>query len=121
MAQRQERKRDRFACSRKTQSEGRNSTPAHVLVFPVCWWGGCFGRPGMSGGWYCPDCGATYTQLPVGAVHCRRCNNLGLRGFDRRPKRVTCPDHPDWRGWDDGGVNDDLPRHVRRDHADGVR
>jgi hypothetical protein len=42
---------------------------------------------------------------------------MGLRGFERRPRRVRCP-APDceFRGWDDGGVNDDLGRHLRHDH-----
>jgi ribosomal protein L40E len=71
----------------------------------------------MSGGFYCPDCGATFIRLPSGVVVCRRCGGLGLRGYDRQPRRVSCDEHPDWRGWDDGGVNDDLGRHRRREHS----
>ena len=71
----------------------------------------------MSGGWYCPDCGARYSTLGHGLITCQRCGNLGLRGYARIPRRVNCPEHPDWRGWDDGGINDDMPRHRRREHA----
>lgn len=70
----------------------------------------------MNGGWYCPACGAICAALPSGLVTCSRCGNLGLRGFDRHPQPVHCGEHPDWRGWDDGGVNDDLGRHLRQAH-----
>jgi hypothetical protein len=67
-------------------------------------------------GWYCPECGARCFCLPVGEVRCDSCNGLGLRGYVRRPTRIQCPDHPEWSGWDDG-VNDDMERHLRREHV----
>jgi len=73
----------------------------------------------MSGGWYCTECGARYGTLGSGRITCQRCGKLGLRGYDRTPFRVTCAEHPDWRGWDDGGVNDDLALHQRRQHVGG--
>lgn len=73
----------------------------------------------MSGGWYCTECG-TIQALPSGTVRCRRCGEWGLRGFEgSRPRRVTCPDHPSWRGWNDG-VNDDLGRHRRLEHGEAT-
>lgn len=75
----------------------------------------------MTGGWYCSGCGALYKTLGYGAIHCQVCGKLGLRGFDRKPQRVTCPvDTCDFTGWDDGGVNDDLPAHLRREHSDRI-
>lgn len=74
-------------------------------------------RRAIGGGFYCSTCGAIHLSLPGGLVTCRRCGGLGLRGYDRTPRRLTCPVHPAWRGWDDGGVNDDLGRHQRDAHA----
>jgi len=71
----------------------------------------------MRGGWYCADCGAMPFVLPSGLVTCPHCGGLGLRGYERRPRRLICDDHPAWRGWDDGGVNDDLGRHRRQQHT----
>ena len=69
-------------------------------------------------GWYCADCGALYAKLGYGAITCQRCGALGLRGFRKRPRTVVCPHQPcSWMGWDDGGVNDDLGRHVASAHA----
>lgn len=73
-------------------------------------------------GRYCPDCGALYALLGSGYTTeyttCQKCGRLGLRGFDKRPIRVGCSVADcDFVGWDDGGVNDDLDRHMRRDHA----
>jgi DNA-directed RNA polymerase subunit RPC12/RpoP len=69
-------------------------------------------------GYYCSACGAITHRLPAGMVTCHQCGHLGLRGYDRRPRRVSCPvDGCNWIGWDDGGVNDDLGAHTRRDHA----
>ncbi len=68
-------------------------------------------------GHYCPKCGTLHSRLPAGFVTCGRCGALGLRGYDgSRPKRVKCPLGCSWSGWDDGGVNDDVGRHLRRDH-----
>ena len=33
---------------------------------------------------------------------------------------AICADNCDWSGWDDGGINDDLGRHVRRHERDAV-
>lgn len=73
------------------------------------------GRPARFG-FYCTECGATYQTPGAGIITCHRCGHLGLRGFERPPIRVTCPKGCDWQGWDDGGVNDDLGRHLRREH-----
>lgn len=70
----------------------------------------------MSGGWYCDNCGALYRTLGGGIIVCQKCGHLGLRGYERRPRRVACRDC-EFTGWDDGGVNDDLGRHRRREHA----
>jgi hypothetical protein len=70
----------------------------------------------MSGGWYCSKCGALYSSPGAGLITCQTCGGLGLRGFARRPRRVECADCR-WQGWDDGGVNDDLGRHRRREHS----
>jgi hypothetical protein len=67
-------------------------------------------------GWYCPECGARPFVLSSGLVTCPHCGSLGLRGYERLPLRITCEDHDEWRGWDDGGVNDDLARHRRLSH-----
>lgn len=70
-----------------------------------------------TGGYYCPECG-TVQPLGEGFITCRRCGHIGLRGFDRLPRRVRCPEPDcDFQGWNDGGVNDDLGRHRRREHA----
>lgn len=75
-------------------------------------------RVARHGGWYCDDCGVLALGLPSGMVNCRSCGGIGLRGYDNaRPRRLTCPDHPTWRGWDDGGVNDDIGRHRREAHV----
>lgn len=68
------------------------------------------------GGWYCTDCGARYSRPGAGIIYCQRCGKLGLRGYDRVPKRVTCPHGCGIVGWDDGDVNDDLGNHLRREH-----
>jgi hypothetical protein len=73
----------------------------------------------MSGGWYCSDCGALYSSPGAGVITCQRCGGLGLRGFASRPRRVECVEHG-WRGWDDGGINDDLGRHHRQKHAEAT-
>lgn len=70
-------------------------------------------------GWYCTDCGALYSNPGSGIITCQRCGALGLRGFERVPKRVRCS-ICDFTGWDDGGVNDDLPRHMRLEHPQPV-
>lgn len=72
---------------------------------------------GLSEQFYCPECGAIQS-LGVGLINCRDCGSIGLRGFDKRPRRVRCPeDGCHFQGWDDGGVNDDLGRHRRWEHA----
>ncbi len=84
----------------------------------------------MSGGWYCTNCGTLYRTLcprsrtgrsprpGSGIISCPRCGHLGLRGYERTPRRVFCPvEDCDFTGWDDGGVNDDLGRHERREHG----
>ena len=72
----------------------------------------------MSGGYYCTECGACYSSPGWGLITCGRCGTIGLRGYNKRPRRVACPvEGCDFRGWDDGGVNDDLGRHNRRDHG----
>lgn len=72
----------------------------------------------MAGGFYCTKCGAVTRYLPAGLVTCWGCGGLGLRGYDRTPRRVSCPHEGcDFEGWDDGGVNDDLGRHHRRVHV----
>lgn len=73
----------------------------------------------MNGGWYCSSCGALYSHPGSGLITCQRCGSIGLRGFARRPREVTCPnDGCRWSGWDDGGTNPDLARHLRREHGD---
>lgn len=73
----------------------------------------------MKGGWYCTECGELYSHPGSGLITCQRCGRLGLRGFARRPFRVTCPhDGCTWSGWDDGGINRDLDHHLHREHAD---
>lgn len=69
----------------------------------------------MSGGHYCASCGLVQS-LGSGFINCRGCGHVGLRGFSEPPKRVYCPDHIEWSGWDDG-VNDDIGRHMRTEHA----
>jgi hypothetical protein len=65
---------------------------------------------------YCADCGEIQ-PVGEGFINCRHCGRLGLRGFNRRPIRVSCPQEGcHWTGWDDGGVNDELPGHLRREH-----
>lgn len=72
----------------------------------------------LKSGWYCTECGALYSNPGSGLITCQRCGHMGLRGFNRPPKRVTCPEEGcDFAGWDDGGVNDDLGRHLRREHG----
>lgn len=80
-------------------------------------------RRSVDRGWYCTGCGALYRTPGYGLINCQRCGHLGLRGFDRLPCRVTCPVVGcDFKGWDDGGVNDDLGRHRRKAHEiDGDR
>lgn len=74
----------------------------------------------IGGHWYCPGCGALHHRLPEGLVTCNRCGNLGLRGYARPPVRVHCAEPLcTFTGWDDGGVNDDLGRHARLEHAAG--
>lgn len=69
-------------------------------------------------GWYCTTCGALYSTPGVGLITCQRCGTLGLRGFRRIPRRVGCPEPGcKFQGWDDGGVNDDLGQHRRREHV----
>jgi hypothetical protein len=70
-----------------------------------------------SSGWYCPDCGTKYWHLPEGFVTCAGCGGIGLRGFEGHLRPAKCSEHPSWQGWDDGGVNDDLGAHRRREHA----
>lgn len=66
------------------------------------------------GGFYCSACGAVQGLGSGGIISCRNCGHLGLRGYSVLPRRVRCADPDcDWRGWDDGGVNDDLGRHER--------
>lgn len=69
---------------------------------------------------YCRHCGRTQA-LGCGFITCRYCGSLGLREYERRPRRVICPRGCGWSGWDDGGVNDDLGRHLRRDHEEARR
>lgn len=72
----------------------------------------------MTGGFfYCSSCGAIQ-PLGIGLINCRGCGHLGLRGFNKRPIRVTCSiERCRFIGWDDGGVNDDLGQHMRREHT----
>lgn len=75
-------------------------------------------RSRFAGGWYCTECGATYATPGSGLISCQRCGAIGLRGFRRYPRRIQCPiSGCGFRGWDDGGVNDDLGEHARREHA----
>lgn len=75
----------------------------------------------MTGGFYCSACGATTNTLPDGFVTCGQCGHLGLRGYEKRPVRVHCTALDcGWTGWDDGGVNDDLDRHLRREHPEAA-
>lgn len=74
-------------------------------------------NPYRRGGFYCSGCGACFTTAGWGVITCQKCGQLGLRQFTKMPRSVTCPKAEcDWRGWDDGGVNDDLGRHLRREH-----
>lgn len=67
--------------------------------------------------WYCTTCGWMTLALPSGEVRCLKCNKLGLRGSEARPMEIACPfDGCDWSGWDDGGINDDLGKHLRSCH-----
>ena len=63
-------------------------------------------------GWYCADCGLVQSLTPY-EVRCRRCDVLGLYGFNNnRPFRVQCPvDGCVGRVWDDGGVHDAVVQH----------
>lgn len=73
-------------------------------------------------GFYCSTCGMVQ-PLGEGFITCRNssCSGIGLRGYDRRPRRVWCEVVGcRFSGWDDGGVNDDIGRHMRRDHADAA-
>jgi len=71
-------------------------------------------------GWYCPKCGACYRTLGSGLIVCQKCGGAGLRGFDRPPMPTICPvTGCEWKGWDDGGINDDLGMHRRREHGEG--
>lgn len=73
----------------------------------------------MKHAYYCRKCGAMTARLPVGMVTCQACGGLGLRGCTTRPRRVRCPkDGCAFTGWDDGGVNPDLPTHMRREHSE---
>lgn len=65
---------------------------------------------------YCSECG-TAQPLGSGIITCRHCGSGGLRGYSDTPRVVRCTE-PDcgWSGWDDGEVNDDLRRHLRREH-----
>jgi hypothetical protein len=73
----------------------------------------------MRSGFYCSACGAMFNRCPEGIVTCARCGHLGLRCFDRPIRRVSCTvDGCTFTGFDDGGVNDDLGRHRRREHAE---
>lgn len=69
-------------------------------------------------GYYCTECGALYAHPGHGVITCGACGALGLRCFYRRPRRVSCAE-PEcaFSGWYDGGINDDLPGHLRRDHG----
>jgi DNA-directed RNA polymerase subunit RPC12/RpoP len=72
----------------------------------------------MKGGWYCSGCGALYSSPGYGYIVCQKCGHSGLRGFSKRPVRVRCEvEGCEFTGWDDGGVNDDLGMHRRREHA----
>lgn len=77
-------------------------------------------RRRATGGWYCTECGWTTLRLPGGAIHCGACGKLGLRGFHRHyPYRIRCAvEGCSWQGWDDGGVNNDIGEHMRREHAE---
>lgn len=69
-------------------------------------------------GYYCSQCGMVQ-PLGEGLINCRNqsCGSIGLRGYERRPRRVWCEvDGCRFSGWDDGGVNDDIGRHMRREH-----
>ncbi len=75
-------------------------------------------------GFYCSSCGALYATLGSGLITCQRCGAIGLRGFRKRPMRVSCAVAGcSFTGWDDGGINNDLPQHLRLAHkpenADG--
>ncbi len=73
----------------------------------------------MSGGYYCTNCGCCFRTPGSGVIACGQCGHLGLRGYRRQPRRIRCPyGDCDWSGWDDGGINDDLGRHVRRHERD---
>ena len=65
------------------------------------------------GGFYCPRCGVTRKQLPVGVVSCHACGSYGLRGYDNaKPKRKPCPIDGCARVvWDDGGVTPGTLQH----------
>ena len=73
------------------------------------------------GGYYCTNCGCCFRTPGSGVIACGQCGHLGLRGYRRQPRRIRCPyGDCDWSGWDDGGINDDLGRHVRRHERDAV-
>lgn len=74
------------------------------------------------GGWYCTHCGARHDVLPAGIVSCRICGSIGLRGYSNQaPVPLACG-FPgcEWRGWDDGGVNDDAGNHLRSIHPEAA-
>lgn len=76
------------------------------------------GRRSPVPGCYCTACGTVQGLGPGGLVTCRECGKLGLRFYRTTPRRVTCPvDGCAFAGWEDGGVNDDLPAHRRRAHG----
>lgn len=76
----------------------------------------------LRGGWYCTECGTCHDVLPEGAVRCRVCGGIGLRGYaNQRPIRLACGVLGcEWIGWDDGGINDDAGNHLRSTHPEAA-
>lgn len=76
----------------------------------------------QQGGYYCSDCGTCHATLPDGIVTCRMCGHLGLRGYwNIMLIGLACGfSGCEWRGWDDGGVNDDAGEHLREAHPEAL-
>lgn len=122
-----ESERDRLIRWYWNGSRSQHSGPRNVLIarpdgsFVVRPFRGLRKRP-QNRVWYCTMCGWATLTLPSGEVRCIKCNGLGLRGSEARPIRITCPfERCEWSGWDDGGINNDLGRHLRTDHFGAER
>jgi len=69
-------------------------------------------------GFYCPACGYTSKRIapegPHGFVYCPSCRSLGMRLFEREPRRIPCPfEGCLMKVWDDGGADPIASQHAR--------